>query len=133
MIINYTSRVIRMAPQFGASLPGNTRSVIYDCNMFIIQATGILGFSYQDSIIKDSINWDSINWDSVSEDSISWDSVIKDLINWDSVIKDSINGDSVIKDSVTLPFHNTCVWISCVQTNSNTPAYGLDKNSPITI
>jgi hypothetical protein len=36
MIINDTSRVIRMAPQLGALLPNETESVISDCNLFII-------------------------------------------------------------------------------------------------
>jgi len=41
MIINYTSRVIRMMPQLGTSLTDDSRSVIYDCNMFIKQARDV--------------------------------------------------------------------------------------------
>ncbi len=40
MIVMYTSRVIRMMPQLGASLTDDSKSVIYDHNMFIKQATG---------------------------------------------------------------------------------------------
>ncbi len=29
-----------MTPQFGASLADDSRVVIYDCNIFIVQATG---------------------------------------------------------------------------------------------
>ncbi len=43
VIINDTSRVVRMMPQLVASLTVDPRSFIYDRNMFIIQATGLLG------------------------------------------------------------------------------------------
>ncbi len=36
MIVNDT----RMMPQLGASLTDDSRSIIYNCNMFIIQAAG---------------------------------------------------------------------------------------------
>ncbi len=36
MIVNDTSRVVRMRPQLGASLTNDSRSVIYYCNMFIM-------------------------------------------------------------------------------------------------
>jgi hypothetical protein len=39
MIVNHTSRVVRMTAQFGASLADDSRSVIYNRNMFIKQAT----------------------------------------------------------------------------------------------
>jgi hypothetical protein len=41
MIINYTSRVIRMMPQLGTSLTDDSKSVIYNCNMFIKQARDV--------------------------------------------------------------------------------------------
>ncbi len=40
MIVNDTSRVVRMIPQLGAPLSDDFRSVIYNRNMFIIQANG---------------------------------------------------------------------------------------------
>ncbi len=39
-------RIINEMPQFGASLTDNSIVVIYKCNMFIIQATGINPFRY---------------------------------------------------------------------------------------
>ncbi len=42
MIVNDTSRVVRMMPQLGTSLTDYSRSIIYNCNMFIIQATGLI-------------------------------------------------------------------------------------------
>jgi hypothetical protein len=42
MIVNDTSGDIRITPQLGASLTNVSRTVIYDCNTFIIQATGSL-------------------------------------------------------------------------------------------
>jgi hypothetical protein len=44
MIVIYTSRVIRMMPQLGASLTDDSRSVICDRNTFIIQVTGVRSF-----------------------------------------------------------------------------------------
>jgi len=41
MVVNDTSRVIRMTTQLGASLTDDSRSIIYNHNMFIIQATGL--------------------------------------------------------------------------------------------
>jgi hypothetical protein len=41
MFVNDTSRVDRMISQLGVSLIDNSRRVIYDCNMFIIQATDV--------------------------------------------------------------------------------------------
>ncbi len=38
MIINDTSRVIIMTPQLGASLTDNSRSIVYNCNVYIIKA-----------------------------------------------------------------------------------------------
>jgi hypothetical protein len=38
MIVNDTSRVIRMKTQLGASLTDDSRSIIYHCNMFKITA-----------------------------------------------------------------------------------------------
>ncbi len=40
VIMNGTSRVIRMMPQLGESLADNSRSAIYDRNMLIVQANG---------------------------------------------------------------------------------------------
>jgi hypothetical protein len=40
IIVNDTSRVVRMMPQLGASLTDDSSCVIYNCNMFIIQANG---------------------------------------------------------------------------------------------
>jgi hypothetical protein len=44
MIVIYTSRVIRMMPQLGASLTDDSRSVIWDRNTFIIRVTGVRSF-----------------------------------------------------------------------------------------
>ncbi len=41
MVVNDTSRVIRMTTQLGASLTDDSRSIIHNHNMFIIQATGL--------------------------------------------------------------------------------------------
>jgi hypothetical protein len=38
-IVNETTRVVRMTPQLGASLTDDSRSVIYNRNMFLIQVT----------------------------------------------------------------------------------------------
>ncbi len=42
VIINDTSRVVRMMPQLVASLTVDPRSFIYNLNLFIIQASGLL-------------------------------------------------------------------------------------------
>jgi hypothetical protein len=42
MIVNDDSRVVN---KFEASLTDNARVIIYDCHMFIVQATGVLFFS----------------------------------------------------------------------------------------
>jgi hypothetical protein len=44
MIVIYTSRVIRMMPQLGASHTDDSRSIIYVRNTFIIQVTGVRSF-----------------------------------------------------------------------------------------
>jgi hypothetical protein len=41
MIVNYDSSVVN---KFGASLTDNARVVIYDCHMFIVQATDLSTF-----------------------------------------------------------------------------------------
>ncbi len=47
MIINYDSNIIN---KFGASLPEDTRVIIYDRHMFIVQATGAYAISKSDVI-----------------------------------------------------------------------------------
>jgi hypothetical protein len=50
-IINYAPRVINNAPrvtlQIVASLTDNSRSIIYDRNMFVAQATDLILYKYQ--------------------------------------------------------------------------------------
>ncbi len=41
MIVNDTSRVVSMTLQLGASLTNDSRSIIYDRDMFIKQAIGL--------------------------------------------------------------------------------------------
>ncbi len=45
-----------MIPQFGASLPDDSRVVIYDRNMFTVQATG-LSFFVPDKTAPDKCFW----------------------------------------------------------------------------
>ncbi len=40
-IVNDSSRVVSVTPQLGASLTNDSRSIIYDRDMFIIQAMGL--------------------------------------------------------------------------------------------
>jgi hypothetical protein len=43
IVRHYTD--IKMTPHLGASLTDNSRSIIYDCNICIIQATDCVNFS----------------------------------------------------------------------------------------
>ncbi len=49
MIVNYDSGIVN---KFGASLTDDIRIVIYDCNMFIVQATGNCTVKYFTAVIN---------------------------------------------------------------------------------
>jgi hypothetical protein len=58
MCVNDASRIIinnsRVTLQIVASFTDNSRGVIYDCNMFIAQATGLLS-TYLKDLLKNYI------------------------------------------------------------------------------
>jgi len=41
IFVNDTSRAVRMMAQLGASLTDYSGSIIYSCNVFIVEATGV--------------------------------------------------------------------------------------------
>ncbi len=54
MIVNFDSTVVN---KFGASLTDDTRDVIYDCHMFIVQATGANDISNQTSYVASTVTY----------------------------------------------------------------------------